>query len=204
MSGNPRIVQALGRIPMFAHLEPAELDALSSVLKPRVVPAESLIFEEGRAAKECLVILRGRAIVWRSMPRGREKQMGILEVGSPVGHLGLIDGKPYAATYRAGVDPVIAVTLGRDDFDRLYRSGSRFTYKIMDWLVADLAQRLRAATTILRDASLVAEAKRREGKADELARVLTVTQPGLSFDDYDLDAVDFATSDWADLRRKPR
>jgi CRP-like cAMP-binding protein len=86
------------------------------------------------------ILLNGRARVLTADARGREVILAVLEAGSYVGEMSLIDNEPHSATVRAEIQTDMLV-LGRLEFSKCLPDTSELAYGILRGLVA----RLRAA-----------------------------------------------------------
>ena len=128
---------------------------LGAATERRFAPGETLC-QQGRPAALCFMIVAGAAEVVREEAAG-ERVLTVIEPGTFVGQLGLIDRAPRIATLRART-PVAALEISRDVFERLIHSasplGNRF---LMELSVAtgrqlrDADQRLAAIQWVIRN-----------------------------------------------------
>ena len=128
------------RVPLFSMLtnDQAQLVA-DSVVKRRFRRGE-IVVEQGRKCNSLFILLNGRARVLTADARGREVILAVLEAGSYVGEMSLIDNEPHSATVRAEIQTDMLV-LGRLEFSKCLPDTSELAYGILRGLVA----RLRAA-----------------------------------------------------------
>jgi CRP-like cAMP-binding protein len=127
----------------FADFQPAELDALAGVLRPRTLQASARLFRHGDAADGCYIVAEGRVRVALGKD-GEGEQLAILGSGEVIGHMALLDGGKRSATCTA-LEPTTVLYLGRDEFDLLCRGGSSFALKFLDALTRMLVAQLRYA-----------------------------------------------------------
>ena len=103
-------VELLQRVPLFAELEPRELQRLSGSFKERIFePGESVV-AEGEHVARFFVISSGEAIV---KVHGDER--GRLGPGDYFGEIALLRDVPRTATVVAATDADL-FALDRDDF----------------------------------------------------------------------------------------
>ena len=128
------------RVPLFSMLTNDQAQQVAdSVVKRRFRRGE-IVVEQGRKSNSLFILLNGRARVLTADARGREVILAVLEAGSYVGEMSLIDNEPHSATVRAEIQTDMLV-LGRAEFARCLPENSSLSYAIMRGLV----QRLRSA-----------------------------------------------------------
>ena len=137
-------------LPMFAELTERERGMLASVFKCRRVEHGHELCREGDRGQSFYILAKGILEVYKELPDGRREKLAEIGPDNLVGQVALIDGKPRSATCIAR-GPAIALECSRDDFDRLFKSGSPFALKIIDRVVVDLAKRLREANRQLHE-----------------------------------------------------
>lgn len=111
---------ALGQIPLFAELEPAQLEELSQLLVPRQFSKGQPIVKVGEPGLEFFIIERGSVAITLPDDHGRELVLATLGAGQFFGEISLLDGGPRTATARADTDATL-VELGRDQFLQFVR-----------------------------------------------------------------------------------
>lgn len=115
---------------------------LGAAKERRFVPCEDL-FLQGRPAVSCFMIVAGTAEAVRE-EAGSERVLTLIEPGTIVGQLGLINRAPRIATLRART-PVAALELSRDVFERLIRSASPLGNRFLMELAIATGRQLRDA-----------------------------------------------------------
>jgi CRP-like cAMP-binding protein len=128
-------VELLQRIPLFAELEPRELERLSGSFKERSFPAGETVATEGEAGAGFFVIESGEASV---SVHGEDR--GRLGPGDYFGDVALIDEGDRTASITAQSD-LKCYGLTFWDFRPLVESDARIAWPLLQ----ALAKRLRAA-----------------------------------------------------------
>src|SRR3954470_18401893 len=88
----PGGAELIGRIPLFAQLEPGEQDALHRLLRTREYPANDTIFWIGEPGDEFFIVQAGRVIISYIDEQGAEVTLATLDHGQFFGELSLLDG----------------------------------------------------------------------------------------------------------------
>ena len=128
-------VELLQRVPLFAELEPRELERLSGSFKERTFDAGETVATEGEGGAGFFVIESGEAVV---SIQGDER--GRLGPGDYFGDIALIDQGRRTATIHAESDlHCYGLTLW--DFRPLVESDARIAWPLLQ----AMAKRLRAA-----------------------------------------------------------
>jgi CRP-like cAMP-binding protein len=161
-----------------------ELQALVEVAPPKTYPAGFVLCVEGKPGDSCFIIARGQVDVSRRV-RGEEQHLAVLQGGSMIGQLALIDGAPRTARVTA-LTPLVALRLSSGNFDKLLRAKSEFGIRFQAQLAVAGVRQLRSATeqlTHLLEMDLAATVE--PMKAAELSRV----QAGIEQWDMELEAL---------------
>jgi CRP/FNR family transcriptional regulator, cyclic AMP receptor protein len=130
----------LGRVPLFAELDPDELDRFSRVAVPRSFPKGTRVFHEGDHSDACYIIRGGSFRVTREHPDGRAITLANLGPGDIFGELAMLDGEVRSASVEALSDGTL-LALPAVDVRGLLARHPEITVK----LVAALVRRLRQA-----------------------------------------------------------
>jgi predicted acylesterase/phospholipase RssA/CRP-like cAMP-binding protein len=105
----------LGRVPLFAGLEPSLREALSLRTRPVRIGAGEWLFREGDPGDAMYVVRAGRLEVVDEATSAVIRELGR---GDALGELALLTQSPRSASVRAGRESDLLV-IGRSDFDRL-------------------------------------------------------------------------------------
>ncbi len=107
----------LKRVPLFTHLQGAELTGLSKHLRRRAFHRGTVVFHREQAGDALYIIESGRVRIFLPTEGGEELTVDILDPGEVFGELALLDGRPRSATAEAFEDTVV-YTISRDEFQR--------------------------------------------------------------------------------------
>ena len=94
----------LRRVPLFAELDPEDLQRIAGTSRERVYPPEATAIREGDIDSELLVIIEGSVRVVRREPDGSERLIRRYEAGDHIGELAVLREGPRAATVIAEGD----------------------------------------------------------------------------------------------------
>src|SRR5215210_2520254 len=133
-------VALLARVPVFADLDPGDLQRVAEVAVPRSFEAEHVVFREGDDSDTCYIVRSGHARAVRSHSDGRTITLASFGPGDIFGELAMFDDERRSATVEA-VDDLEAVAILGADMRRLLRRHPDIGAK----LVIALGRRLREA-----------------------------------------------------------
>ena len=131
-------VELLQRVPLFAGLEPRELERLSGSFKERIFKAGDIVAVEGEGGAGFFVIESGEALV---TVHGDER--GRLGPGDYFGDVAMIDPGDRTASIQAASD-LKCYGLTFWDFRPLVESDARIAWPLLQ----AMAKRLRAAEAL--------------------------------------------------------
>jgi len=121
MSEGPARRRALlEKVPLFARLEPDQLDTLAGVATTRRLAVREELFHKGEPAAQVYVVASGRLKVTSTSRAGDDVVLNLLDVGEVVGDLPLLTGGRRTATVTA-LEPTELLVLERRDFLRFLR-----------------------------------------------------------------------------------
>lgn len=141
---------SMRRIPLFAKLSSAELDALRIKLKIREFKKNALFMRADSEGSEMFFLASGQVRVYRSGEKGKEFTLAVLDEGEFVGEIALLTGSPRTANCLATTRSVLW-ELSRADFIEHTRRFSGLPL----FLAQSLANRLRLASATLADIALL-------------------------------------------------
>jgi hypothetical protein len=131
----------LRNVPMFAGLDPADLDELAAVVVERMFrPGEDLC-REGEAGDAVFVVVKGKVRVFTGGP-GAERTLSELGAGACIGEMSALDAAPRSATVRA-VDKTRAVIIPGEGFKELLATRPEMSQAI----IGELVRRMRGMLT---------------------------------------------------------
>lgn len=145
-------MQFLRGVPLFAHLDPEDLEDLGRLTEDETVTAPQILCEEGDVdADAVFIIVEGLAsVVLRSRGLSEEeveREVAVLGAGEVVGELSLLDGSPRMATVRPKDGPLRVLRIP----GHLFRSRLLHRPRVAQPLLVTLAQRLRGLSQRVAD-----------------------------------------------------
>jgi CRP/FNR family transcriptional regulator len=120
----------LGEIPLFASLNPQELDALAERAVERHFLPGDVLFHEGDACSAFHVLGKGRVKIFKTSSSGREIMLAVESAPSSVAEVPLFDGGSYPATVSA-VDEVVSYLISPQDFRLICRQHPEVALKLL-------------------------------------------------------------------------
>lgn len=141
-----RIAEHLANSLLFAGLEPAEVQSLSTVCRVERVTRGRAVVEEGSLGESMFLLMRGQVRVEKRTPADDRYTVTFLshERGDFFGELGLLDADLRSATVTAESDCEVIV-IERDRFLQFGDSHPRAGLSVTRRLASHLASRLRRA-----------------------------------------------------------
>ncbi len=110
----------LRRIPLFAGLEPEDLQRIALVATERDYPADSALMRQGEVGDELVVIIEGSVRVVQATADGGERFVRSYQAGEHIGELAVLRDRPRVATVIA-VGDVHGLVLGGDGLRAILR-----------------------------------------------------------------------------------
>ena len=141
-----RIAEHLKTSPLFAGLDPAAIESLSSVCRVQQVPKGRAIVEEDSLGESMFVLMRGRVRVEKKTPADDRYTVTFLshERGDFFGELGLLDSDRRSATVTAETECEVIV-IERDRFVQFGDLNPVAGLSVTRRIASNLASRLRRA-----------------------------------------------------------
>lgn len=136
----PSPVELLRSVPLFADLEPDELESFSQVAVPRTFPAGTRVFHEGDTSDACYIVSSGSFRVTREHSDGRAITLATLGRGEVFGELAMLDHDVRSASAEA-LEEGELLALPASEVRALLARHPEISVK----LVAALVRRLREA-----------------------------------------------------------
>ncbi len=148
----------------------SELEELLRAGQIRMLPASSLLCDEGQLASHCYVVAQGTVEVAKTID-GRHHTLSRHGAGSILALMATLDGGPCRVSIRAA-EELKVVAIGRDDLLKLFGVEQGACATLTDRLAVTAIRRLRRATDELAKAihrSLVASERPGRLAAPDLA-----------------------------------
>lgn len=108
------IVELLGRVPVFATLDPEDVEKVAELAVPRAFEAGQVVFREGDASDTCYVVRSGSARAVREHPDGRTITLATFGPGDIFGELAMFEDELRSATVEAVRATEVVAVLGPD------------------------------------------------------------------------------------------
>ncbi|MBZ5553138.1 MAG: Crp/Fnr family transcriptional regulator [Acidobacteriia bacterium] len=143
-------LSALRKCPMFANLDPKELERIGFVMQERTFGRNQIIFGEEEAGQYMYVIKRGLVKVWKMTEDGREQILAVHGAGQSFGELSLIDGKSTPASVTA-INSTTIYSMSKADFVNWIVANHAIFMKIVESLCDQIRtswSRLHALTML--------------------------------------------------------
>ena len=157
------VSEALARCPLFALLNPHDLQDVAAISRMRSVAKGELIFREHDPCEGVWVVASGAVRIYTLAPDGRERTLHIMRPPHSFAEAALFTGSGYPA-FAEATETARVVVVHRDPFLRLlsdreglagamFQSLSQWTHRLLDQLEAEtfLNARARVATWLLRE-----------------------------------------------------
>lgn len=169
-----RRCQVLSQSRLFASLDPTDCQALARLSSERHVARHELVVSRGSRDGSLLVLVEGRLRVGTVSADGREVGHALLEPGSVLGELALLDGQPRSADVTALTDSIVLV-LERRGFLPFLMARPAMMLKLM----AVLCERVRTSSGAYQALALSPLSSRLAQLLLTLARDVTPTAEGI-------------------------
>jgi CRP/FNR family cyclic AMP-dependent transcriptional regulator len=154
----------LARVPFFASLGEAELQALAAACRTRTFKRGEVLFHEGDPGSALYIVRSGQVKIVVMADTGDETILIVLGPGECLGELSLVDGAPRSATAVA-LDRVEALVLYREGFLAVLKQSPSAALAVM----SGLAGMVRRLTVQVQDAAALDVPGRLAKKLLELA-----------------------------------
>ena len=142
---------ALSFSKVFPGLSSSDVDILRKACQPIELAAGQRLFNEGDLGDSMLIIESGAIEVYKQIHGDQERVLASFHTGDIFGEMSFVDGRRRSAGARATEASVLAA-LGRPKFDQISREHPKLAAICFANLASLLADRLRSANEIYRDA----------------------------------------------------
>lgn len=134
---------AIGAIPLFAGLTPAEREEITRVSELRTFPPGETVLQQGNQVQRLWLVLAGECVVTRKLTNGAEPLiLATLGQGANFGEMSFFSPAPHSASVVAKAQLEL-MTLDRQNFDQLAQEQSSAAFKLAINIVTSVAERLR-------------------------------------------------------------
>jgi len=134
----------LSRVELFSKFTPEEQAKFLEVIEEVDLKAGEILFEEGEAGDALLIVYDGAVRVFRALDpqTGEEKSLALLDAGSYLGEMSLMDGTPRSASARAETDSTI-LRISRKNFIKLLHDFPQAAIRLFVSFMSVVSERLR-------------------------------------------------------------
>ncbi len=140
---------ALLASPLFAAMQPAELDEILNFATERRVRRNQMIFQRGDSGSSMMAVLRGRVRISSVSGDGKELTLNVISPGEIFGEIALLDGEPRSADATA-IEETLLLLVERRHFLPFVRQNEDLFAR----LLAVLCRRLRRTSMALEEIAL--------------------------------------------------
>jgi len=105
----------LRTVPLFAGLQPQDLETLIPDFRLREYNKDEIIFHQGDESNEMYIVVKGKIRIFKTSPAGGETSISIFASGDIIGEFATIDHQPRSATAKAIV-PTILLQIRSEKF----------------------------------------------------------------------------------------
>jgi CRP/FNR family cyclic AMP-dependent transcriptional regulator len=177
----------LARVSLFERLGAEELSRLSTIVKRRVFPADTVVFFEGDPSDSLYAIVSGSTKIYTTDHDGQEKVLSTMGPGEVFGEYSLIDGHPRSATV-ATLETSEILHISHIDFRQFVAGAPDILWKILESLTSRMRNQIAEVRELsFRDVPyrllrVLVRLAEKHGKpaADELVIGLSMTPATLS------------------------
>ncbi len=134
MASKKSYLEHLAKVPLFSSCSTRDLQKIARAGDEVVMPAGSVIVDQGQTGREAFVILEGTALVKRN-----NKKVAQLGSGAVLGELSLLDHGPRTATVVAETD-VSLLVIGQRQFLGVIDEVPALAHKLMSTLAGRIRE----------------------------------------------------------------
>lgn len=147
---NPQsdLIATLRRLPLFTDLSAAELALIAERVTLRAYEAGAIVFSEGDACRELLIVKEGTVKIFKAAANGRQQLIAIERAGNSLAEIPVFDDDCYPATAQTG-SPTVLLRLEAGLFRGLCVQHPEVALKV----IKVLAHRLRRMGNLVEDLS---------------------------------------------------
>jgi CRP-like cAMP-binding protein len=148
MSPNSADISTLRRLPLFLDLSDSELALVVAGVSRVHFDPGAIIFEEGDACRELLIVEQGEVKLIKSAANGRQQLLSIERKGSALGEVAALDGGSYPARAEAASATTL-LCISAEAFRKICVGNPEMALKVFKVL----ARRLRHLMTLVEELS---------------------------------------------------
>ena len=142
------VVSYMKQVSVFKDFSDEELSILATVFRVRRYAPGELLCKQGDAYASLCVLVAGAVRIYHRISAAVKLELGVVDAFAILGQKSLIDGSRRWENVEATSD-VIALECLRDDFHRLFKANSVLAYKVLDFVITDLSNRVRQLDVVI-------------------------------------------------------
>jgi MFS superfamily sulfate permease-like transporter len=135
---------ALPEVSLFAGFAPEDIRTIMAYMKRRTFDQGAVVFREGDAGDEVLIVTKGNASAYLQIPGGANIRLATFAPGTVFGELAILDRGPRSASVIADGD-LVCYGLSRTDYALLAEKSPPAAIQLMAAIGRELSGRLRTA-----------------------------------------------------------
>jgi CRP-like cAMP-binding protein len=139
----PDIREFLRKVVLFQDLDDQSLVTLTSLLVPKQIKAQRVIFREMDDSDALYILEQGQVVVSKHVSGEVDIVLTRFYAGDFFGEMGLFDAGPRSASAQTEIDTVLWM-LGRKAFQQIFSAHPEMAARICYRLITVFIQRLRA------------------------------------------------------------
>lgn len=140
MADTTKNVNGLSESPVFEDIPAEKLSEIARAVQEQVVPAHTVIFQQGDPGDSFYIIKSGKVRAFRKDEDGVETNLSDLGPGESFGEMALLTGEPRSANVKALEETCLSV-LSKEQFDLILKDYPRiavsFVKQMSGWLLKD-------------------------------------------------------------------
>jgi CRP-like cAMP-binding protein len=135
---------ALPEVSLFAGFAPADIRAITAYMKRKTFDPGAVVFREGDAGDEVLIVTKGTASAYLQAPGGANIRLATFAPGTVFGELAILDRGPRSASVIADGE-LVCYGLSSTDYALLAEKSPPAAIQFMAAIGRELSGRLRTA-----------------------------------------------------------
>lgn len=132
----------LREIDLFSDFSDGELEKFKSIVRESDLGDGEVLFEAGDPGDALYLIREGAVRIFIRLDKDEEKSLALLEAGTHLGEMTLLDGTPRSASARAE-GPTRILKVQRDDFLALFKEYPQVALRLFISFLKVMGDRLR-------------------------------------------------------------
>ena len=125
-----RLLRQIRTLPLFAALNDDELARLIGSLETCDVPAQTLLFREGRSEDYCFILVEGRVEILKELGTEDERLLGVRDAATFIGEMSLLAPRGHHTASVRALTPLHLLRVTRADFEDLLKHHPQMAYDL--------------------------------------------------------------------------